>query len=161
MTPFLSTTFCDDVRQEVGGKLSLIGVYNAVMYVPQFPVTLPKLWVLATYFMPQEEPPKDLKVRILKNTEPLADLDATPEYLQQLANLSEPVVTMPEGTQRVITSHMHVCFSPLVLDGPCMLRVVAITDKGDARGLGLQIQQQAAPDALSVSQCVPGDSLSS
>jgi hypothetical protein len=144
MTRILSTTFCDDVRQEIGGKLSLIGVYNGVMYVPQFPVTLPKLWVLATYSMPQEEPPKDLKVRILKNTEPLADLDATPEYLQQLANLREPVVAMPDGIQRVITSHMHVCFSPLVLEGPCMLRVVAITDKGEVRGLGLQIQQQSA-----------------
>ena len=144
MTRILSTTYCDDVRQEVGGKLSLIGVYNGVMFVPQFPVTLPKLWVLATYSMPHDEPPKDLKIRVLKNTEPLADLDATAEYLQQLANAREPVVPMPDGTQRVVTSQMHVCFSPLVLDGPCILRVVAITDTGEVRGLGLQIQQQSA-----------------
>lgn len=144
MTRILSTTFCDDVRQEVGGKTSLIGVYNGVMFVPQFPVTLPKLWVLATYSMPHDEPPKGLKIRVLKNTEPLADLDATPEYLQQLANSREPFVPMPDGLQRVITSHMHVCFSPLVLDGPCILRVVAITDKDEVRGLGLQIQQQSA-----------------
>ena len=143
MTRFLSTTFCDDVRQEVGGKQSLIGVYNGVMFVPQFPVTLPKLWILAIYSTPHDEPPKKLKVRVLKNTEPLADLDATPEYLQQLASSREPVVPMPDGTQRVSTSHMHVCFSPLVIDGPCMLRVVAITDKGEVRGLGLQIQQQS------------------
>ena len=147
MTRFLSTTFCDDVRQEVGGKQSLIGVYNGVMYVPQFPVTLPKLWMLATYSTPYDEPPKSLKIRILKNTEPLADLDATPEYLQQLANSREPVVPMPDGTQRVIASHMHVCFSPLVLDGACILRVIAMTDQGEVRGLGLQIQQQA--DAVS------------
>lgn len=144
MTRILSTTFCDDVRQEVGGKQSLIGVYNGVMYVPQFPVTLPKLWLVATYSTPCEEPPKSLKVRVLKNSEPLADLDATPEYLQQLANAREPVVPMTDDIQRVITSHMHVCFSPLVLDGPCMLRVVAITDTGEVRGLGLQVQQQPA-----------------
>ncbi len=143
MTRFLSTTFCDDVRQEVGGKQSLIGVYNSVMFVPQFPVTLPKLWILAIYSTSYDEPPKSLKVRVLKNTEPLADLDATPEYLQQLANSREPVVPMPDGTQRMITSHMHVCFSPLVIDGPCMLRVVAISDKGEVPGLGLQIQQQS------------------
>ncbi len=147
MTRFLSTIFCDDVRQEVGGKLSLIGVYNGVMYVPQFPVTLPKLWIMATYVVAQDKPPKSLKVRVFKNNESLADLDAMPEYLQQFANVREPVVPMPDSSQRVITSHMHVCFSPLVLDGPCVLRVDAITDKGEVRGLGLQIQQQSGAAA--------------
>ena len=49
MKPLLSTIYCDDIRQEVGGKLSLMGVYNNVMYVQQFPVTLPKFWVVATF----------------------------------------------------------------------------------------------------------------
>ena len=147
MTPFLSTIYCDDIRQEVGGKLSLMGVYNAVMYVPQFPATLPKLWIMATYTMRHDEPPKSLKVRVFRNNEPLADLDATPDHLQQLANARELVVPLSDSSQRVITSHMHVCFSPLVLDGPCVLRVVAITDKGEVRGLGLQIQQQSGAAA--------------
>ncbi len=150
MTPHLATTYCDDVRQEVGGKLSLIGVYNGVMYVPKVPVTLPKLWIVATYSTPIGEPPTNLKVRVLKNAEPLADLDATPEYLEhlkQLASSSEPIVPIPDGVQRVVSSHMHVCLSPLALDGPCFLRVVAITGKCETRGLGLQIQQQ--PEAAS------------
>jgi hypothetical protein len=38
--------FCDDIRNEVGGKLSFIGCYNAVMFVPsQFPCLLPKFCV--------------------------------------------------------------------------------------------------------------------
>lgn len=139
MTPFLSTIYCDDIRQEVGGKLSLMGVYNAVMYVPQFPATLPKLWIMATYVVAHDEPPKSLRMRVFRNNEVLADLDAMPDYLQQLANAREPVVPMPDGSQRVINSSMHVCFSPLVLDGPCVLRVVAITDQGETRGLGLQV----------------------
>jgi hypothetical protein len=147
MTPFLSTIYCDDIRQEVGSKLSLMGVYNVVMYVPQFPATLPKLWIMATYVVAQDEPPKSLKLRVLKNNEPLADLDALPDYLHELTNAREPVVPMPDGGQRVITTHMHVCFSPLLLDGPCVLRVVAITDKGEVRGLGLQIQQQSGAAA--------------
>lgn len=141
MTPFLSTVYCDDIRQEVGGKLSLIGIYNTVMYVQQFPVTLPKLWIMATYVVSRDEPPKNLKIRVLKNTEPLADLDATPDHLQELANQSAPIVPMPEGSERVISAQSHVCFSPFLLDGPCVLRVVAITEKGEVPGLGLQIQQ--------------------
>lgn len=142
MTPFLSTIYCDDIRQEVGGKLSLIGVYNTVLYVPQFPVTLPKFWILATHVSPSSERLKTLKMRVFKDNEPLADLDATPEHLDQLANPREPVVPLPDGSKRVVSSHMHVCFSPLVLDRPCVLRVAAITDKGEVRGLGLQVQQQ-------------------
>jgi hypothetical protein len=143
MTPFLSTIYCDDIRQEIGGKLSLMGVYNAVMYVPQFPATLPKLWIMATYVVAQDKPPRSLKVRVFKNNEPLVDMDAMPEYLQQLANAREPVVPMPDGSQRVINSNMQVCFSPLVLDGPCVLRVVAITDQGEVPGLGLQVLEAA------------------
>lgn len=144
MKPFLSTTYCDDLRQEVGGKQSLIGVYNGVMFVQQFPVTLPKFWVVASYVVPRGEPPKSLKFRIFKDNEPLADLDAAPEYLEQLAHAREPVVPPPDGSQKVISTQTQVCFAPLVIDAPCVLRVTAITDKGETRGLGLQVQQQRA-----------------
>lgn len=141
MQPFLSTIYCDDVRQEVGGKLSLIGVYNGVMYVQQFPVTLPKLWVVATFVASKDEPPKSLKFRVFKNNEPLADLDATPEHLQQLANAREPVVPLPDGSRRVISTQTQICITPLLLDAPCILRVAAITENGETRGLGLQVQE--------------------
>jgi hypothetical protein len=35
--------FCDDVRQEIGNKFSLMGCYGSDLYVPAFPITLPKL----------------------------------------------------------------------------------------------------------------------
>jgi len=143
MQPFLSTIYCDDVRQEVGGKLSLIGVYNGVMYIPQFPVTLPKLWIVATFVAPKDEPLKSLKFRVFKNNEPLADLDATPEHLQQLSKAPEPVVPMPDGSRSVISTQSQVCFAPLQLDAPCVLRVSAITENGETRGVCLQVQQPA------------------
>lgn len=37
--------FCDDVRLEVGNKLTLVGIFHAV-YIPQLPVTLIKFAVL-------------------------------------------------------------------------------------------------------------------
>ena len=142
MTPFLATTYCDDIRQEIGGKLSLIGVYNGVMYVPQFPVTLPKLWIKATYVCNRDDPPKSLKMRVYKNNEPVVDLDALPDYLAQLANMPESGVPLPEGTQKVISSHAQVCLSPLVLDAPCTLRIAAFIGKNEIRGVGLQVQLQ-------------------
>ncbi|MHB8285467.1 MAG: hypothetical protein ACYDD1_12415 [Caulobacteraceae bacterium] len=37
------TIFCDDIRYEVGGKKSFMGIYNGAMIVESFPVLLPKL----------------------------------------------------------------------------------------------------------------------
>lgn len=142
MKPFLSTIYCDDIRHEVGGKLSLMGVYNGVLYVPQFPATLQKIWIKATLVVNQDDPPKTLKMRVFKDNEPIADLDALPDYLAQLANARESGVPLPEGTQKVLSSHAHVCISPLVLDGPCTLRIAAFVGKDEVRGVGLQVQQQ-------------------
>ena len=34
---------CDDIRQEIGNKISLIGVYSKGIFVTKFPFTFPKL----------------------------------------------------------------------------------------------------------------------
>jgi hypothetical protein len=35
--------FCDDIRLEINGKASLMGIYNYQMFLPDFPITLSKL----------------------------------------------------------------------------------------------------------------------
>jgi hypothetical protein len=37
------TLLCDDIRQEMGGKTSLMGLYDHHIVVPQIPFTLPKV----------------------------------------------------------------------------------------------------------------------
>lgn len=37
------TLLCDDIRQEMGGKTSLMGLYDHHIVVPQVPFTLPKV----------------------------------------------------------------------------------------------------------------------
>lgn len=146
MNNYLSAVFCDDIRQEMGSKLSLIGVYNGQMYVPEFPVTIPKLCLVTTLVTPAAKVPKSIKFRVLKDSEPLVDLDATPEYLQQLANAREPGAPQPKRTERVNTSQAQVFLTSLVIEKPSVLRVVAVTDAGEVGSVGLQVQ--LAPDAL-------------
>src|SRR5262245_38391794 len=48
---FGHTIFCDDIRFEMGGKLTFVGVYEAIMYVhSEFPFVLPTLWMAIRYF---------------------------------------------------------------------------------------------------------------
>jgi hypothetical protein len=45
-----STIFCDDIRHEIGGKTSCIGIYSGTMYVHSaFPIILPKFCMSVTY----------------------------------------------------------------------------------------------------------------
>lgn len=51
-TPSGTTTFCDDVRQEVGGKRSEIGIYSADLIVGgNLPTNLPKLCCVISFRM--------------------------------------------------------------------------------------------------------------
>lgn len=53
--PYLHAIFCDDVRQEVTGKMLYIGVYSGELIAPGYPVLLPKLAVVAHYAYPFED----------------------------------------------------------------------------------------------------------
>ena len=63
----VASLFCDDIRPEVGNKLSLMGVYLGGMFVPDFPVVLPKLCVMVTIITPLDQPFKSLGIRLMNN----------------------------------------------------------------------------------------------
>ncbi len=69
--------FCDDVRQEIGNKFSLMGCYGTDLYVPSFPITLPKLCVFVHVRTPREQPFRRLTLRLMRGAEVLSELEAT------------------------------------------------------------------------------------
>jgi hypothetical protein len=49
-TPYGWTVFCDDIREETGGKFSYMGVYGGALFINKpFPVTLPKFALSVHY----------------------------------------------------------------------------------------------------------------
>ncbi|MCA3697779.1 hypothetical protein [Aquidulcibacter sp.] len=58
------TFFCDDIRFEMSGKVSLIGIYSAVMLVKEFPTILPQLWA-SIYFLQSPNETRPLSLRLL------------------------------------------------------------------------------------------------
>jgi hypothetical protein len=52
--PFGSTVFCDDIRQEVADKHSLMGVYQGILVLPELPAAIPKLGFFITIFEPRD-----------------------------------------------------------------------------------------------------------
>jgi hypothetical protein len=64
--PFALTTFCDDIRYEVGGKYSLIGIYrdDIVFQGVTFPAALPKLALSVTLILHPSHPVRPMDIRI-------------------------------------------------------------------------------------------------
>lgn len=84
--------FADDIRQEVNGKVSLIGMYQGGMHiVGPLPVALPKLVISAYINTPVNQPFQEVSVELMLNdqvlqnvTPPLQSIrdlqDSTPQY---------------------------------------------------------------------------------
>lgn len=73
--------FCDDVRQEVGGKLTFVGVYQTFLFVHQdFPITLGKLVLSIHYYERIGIEPKPTSLRIWMP----GDADDQPSWVGEL-----------------------------------------------------------------------------
>ena len=58
--------FCDDLRQEVGNKLSYMGVYTSDLLVfGRPPVTLPRFTIITWLISDIDDPPQQLIVRVV------------------------------------------------------------------------------------------------
>lgn len=56
MTKYVHVTYCDDIRQEVGGKITLVGIYSGQCLVPAIPYVLAKLCVVINIAATRKEP---------------------------------------------------------------------------------------------------------
>jgi hypothetical protein len=59
------TIFCDDIRRELGGKITLVGIYRAEMLIQgKLPIVLPKLGIAILLQTPVERPLQRLRLMI-------------------------------------------------------------------------------------------------
>lgn len=140
ITRHVETLFCDDIRHEINGKLSYIGVYSSALLVPALPVTLPKLCISIKIVTSANEPLRSLTLRVLKDDEILQEIVFDKE---QLVSASEVLAELSDEERRlrVQMPQFLLAFSPLHLDKACTLRVRALADHEELRGVGLIIDQ--------------------
>lgn len=137
----VSTIFCDDIRLEAGNKLSLMGVYQGVLMVPQVPLLLPKLCVYITVRTPLDKPFKSMTLRLLKDDELLHE---QPIQDAAFAGERKPPVEMNDDPKnsKLQMFATTVMFSPFLIDKPFLLRVRVIADDEEIKGPGLMIGLQ-------------------
>jgi len=122
--------FCDDIRNEVGGKLSFIGCYNSVMFVPAaFPFTLPKFCVHLHIVTPAHRPFKLIVARcyVPGETDPIvAERIEAPDRAEQ-GRLVDEIGNVP-SIPKFIVAAASLIFAPLEIKEPGLISMRALVD---------------------------------
>lgn len=115
-----TTIFCDDLRHELNGKISLMGIYTGDMYVPEFPITLLKICAFFDLRIPaRAQASTDAVLSVTKGSErinsitlPVASLSTDEEsrhgkpyvFRQFTGGMEFPSITFTESTLLEVTA---------------------------------------------------------
>ncbi len=121
--------FCDDIRTEIGEKLSFMGVYNGVMFVPSLPLTLSKFCGHVTLMTSTDNPYRSIR---LKCFAPGEDRPLIEEELDgsQLGEQDKILGDRHDETDRPssIVVAASLVFSPLRIRQPGLMTVCGEID---------------------------------
>lgn len=143
----LTAIFCDDIRHEMGNKMSFMGCYQNELNVANAPVALAKFCVYASITTPLSKPFKELTLRVVQGDDiELAQMEIPTEQLQPGA-----VTVDPTATRRILST--AIMFAPFVIEKPTSIRLTARTEEGEIIGPrllikvaeNLSLQQTTAP----------------
>jgi hypothetical protein len=84
MTRFAYSVFCDDIRSEVNGKMSLMGILGGLMYIPSFPAVLPKLCAILTASTPVDSPFQAVSFKGTMDENVIFDVALDSDQLKQM-----------------------------------------------------------------------------
>lgn len=62
MNRYAHVDYCDDIRQEVGGKITLVGIYTGKCLLQSIPGVLPKLCLSLSMAAPKADPFRFIQV---------------------------------------------------------------------------------------------------
>jgi hypothetical protein len=116
---FGNSVFCDDIRLEVGSKISFIGTYRGTMYIQGgFPFVLPKFGLAARFAQRSDIYDPNLRVWIFL---PGNDTDDAPSIEAKFPEGEAPTASLAAGAY--FTSETHMIIAPFVLESPGAIRV--------------------------------------
>jgi hypothetical protein len=125
--------FCDDIRSELGGKLSFIGCYNGVIFVPpKFPSVLSRFCIHIHIFSPATEPFSSILARCYApgDDTPIFEEPIDPPRFQAQRELVERLGNDAAAPLYIVAA-TSLIFAPLNLRAPGLLRVRAVIDGAD------------------------------
>lgn len=112
--PYGVTIFCDDVREEVSGKQTLVGVYGPELhYTGVFPARLPVLWSFVRVSVPGSEEFANFDYVIKKEVD---DKEIT------LVSFTHPIdIKKLDDSDKVTTIGLSISIPDIQLEKDCRI----------------------------------------
>lgn len=144
----VSAIYCDDVREEAGGKLSYMGIYRGDMIVAApFPTALPKMMVIAIYAEPTSEVWLPVKVRVY-GPDRSEDADPSMEFEVPYDPSAEALIPGDSLENKMRQIVMPVVFAPFIIPAPGKVRLHFERDGVVYRAGALSVQSaEGSPPA--------------
>lgn len=140
-----ATIFCDDIRDEVGQKRSLMGTYTDTFIVPaEFPTTISKLCALIIYVEGIEEEHSNVEVRIYlpNDEEGQPSVIAKIPMAELMSNISGTTAAGKRTKSLIVRTAL--AFEGIKVSGPSAIRVEALRN-GETIDLGTLAIKEAPP----------------
>ena len=132
----IDVIYCDDIREEVGNKVSYMGVYAGELRVPDAPVLLGKLCIAVRMHTAISQPFETLEVRVVKEKagEEVAEI-LTTGVIEQPADF-----TVDDDAATRILAQLHFMLQPFQIDESFELRVKVKTEAEELVSSALRIR---------------------
>jgi hypothetical protein len=138
--------FCDDIRREVGGKYTLVGIYRSDMVIhAELPVALPKLGLAIQVQSPIDKPLDRVKVLISLPGDSEGSPSVTAELVGSKALARSPEV--PEDIECFVALNAELVLSPVEIKQEGYIRVRAETEGELLRIGALRIRKNIPEEA--------------
>jgi hypothetical protein len=130
MPRLISVTYCDDIRNEIEGKLSFIGVYGAVAHLSAYPALLPKFAINIAITVTVDEVPETTTSTVSIDDREIGKITLTRAEIEQNA-ANNPMIPPPGVKSMPIVMNQNIIISPLQLEHSCKLSI-HVTIDGEA-----------------------------
>jgi hypothetical protein len=116
--------FCDDIRYEVGNKVTLVGLYDGALFLQEFPAMIPRLGINLVVDTPIDDQVRSFVLRIEKGDEIIVEATAS------VPSQPRPDTVVQNGHDELTRAmfSMKILLAPMTVLSPCMLRVKVTLD---------------------------------
>ena len=124
ITPYGYAIFCDDIRRELGNKVSLIGIYRGVAFwSDDFPITVPRLCIEVNWLQHGDDERRPTKIRVVSVDEGHEDGTETVVIEGDLPveGFDQAPKTAPDAN--LMHAAIQIMLAPYVLEKPSTLKV--------------------------------------
>jgi hypothetical protein len=134
---YAHAVYCDDIRQEVGNKTSLIGLYSGQLSTSEFPCALPKLCIVISVSTPKDEMFGSLSLAGTYCDVEIFKMEMDKEQIQAVIDQTPKL----QEVGKFFMVQVMAILSPFHLEKPGMLRLNLMVDGEKLHCAGLEVIQ--------------------